>query len=303
MLIQEGYQRNQRKNQKILTCGNSKPPTVTHTHTVTHAHRVSTSVSPPQLLVAGMFAHILIIQQVSQASHTMPMNTRKRGQTSTQGNDPARQPKILEPCPLGCVNQNGKPSTHGASRCPQRKRQLEVDTVTEGTGTATETEPEVTQAIPDSLVISALTTGRSAISPVAMPVPDPLTRPEITSEQIVLDNLDDNMSQSSERSRPQSDHEDTPEETNENEDANKANQPAVSNNTVAAAASAPSDALIRRLDQVNRANKEEKRRNKTFEFDDEKRLQKFSKGRKKLKEALHDLGAQTGAFGYLYLSK
>ena len=91
-------------------------------------------------------------------------------------------------------------------------------------GTTTETEPEVTQAIPDSLSASAST---SAIPPVA--VPDPLRRPEIASEQIVLDNLDDNMSQSSddEQSRPHSDHEDKPKETNEDE-ANKPNQHVVS---------------------------------------------------------------------------
>src|SRR5271170_5695483 len=34
-----------------------------------------------------------------------------------------------EPCPLGCVNKNGKPATHGASCCPQRKmREANIET-------------------------------------------------------------------------------------------------------------------------------------------------------------------------------
>ena len=59
----------------------------------------------------------------TQSIPTHVMNTRKRGQTSNDSASKEMTCRGAEPCPLGCVQKNGKPSTHGAGRCPQRKKQ------------------------------------------------------------------------------------------------------------------------------------------------------------------------------------
>ena len=245
-------------------------------------------------IASAPYAYILTFKN-STGQSTLHMNTRKRDHASTEENDAADQPRILEPCPLGCFTKNGKPSKHGASRCPQRKRQLEADT-----------EPTIT-AETDAILpfASAPTTSNSSVM-----VPHPLTRLEVVSEQLVLDNLEDNLSQGSsdgdslntrssrtqQQTSPQADLEGLDDinevsDINENRDINEVNQPAVSETTPPSAASAPSNALIRRIDQLDDANKKEKWQKKPLEFDDDKRLQKFCKRRKKLKDALHDLGA------------
>ena len=63
-------------------------------------------------------------------------------------------------------------------------------------------------------------------------------------------------------------------------------------------------ALIGRIEKIREANELEKRKRTTdYIWDNKAQLEKFCKERKKLAQELEDLGAATGCFGYLYLSK
>ena len=67
----------------------------------------------------------------------------------------------------------------------------------------------------------------------------------------------------------------------------------------------PNSALVRRIEKVKQLNElENKRKNPAdYIWNDKSRMEKFCKKRKKLANDLYELGANTGCYGYLYLSK
>lgn len=82
--------------------------------------------------------------------------------------------------------------------------------------------------------------------------------------------------------------------------------PTASNDKIMATqALPPSDSALIRLEKVRQVKELENKRKKSMDYiwNDKKRPEKFCKKRKKLAADVEQLGAMTGCYGYLYLSK
>jgi len=262
------------------------------------------------------------------------MNTRKRGQTSNDSANKEKTRRSQEPCPLGCVNKNGKLATHVASRCPQRKKQeanIETPIESQPAGSSSsESQPATEGPVAMPRVIlptppAILTEQPQVVEPqqqkvvgLQHPVVSPAPPPPAQSIDELMDKMfgeaqesgedeEDTALDSPRRQSPSGGSDLEDEVGDENPAPNNNEDEGSTNNNELSQITAPppsNSAHVGRIEKIIHINKFESKPKKTTDYvwNNKARAERFCKKRKALAKALQDLGATTGCYGYLYLS-
>ena len=202
------------------------------------------------------------------------MLTRKRAQTSNASlavsdMGVVRRTVLHEPCPLDCVNQNGKRAIHGPGRCPKHKKQL-ANVAQDPT-----TEPQ---------------------NPVIDPSLQQLDNLDLDDDKSVSSSSssnDDDNCNNDDKSDDESDDEETRPTTDLDIESAKNPEPM------------PSNALERRHQAIKEKGQHDEKLDRQYGHihDNRRRGKYFSNKRTWLGKKLWELGAKTGCYGFLYLSK